>query len=196
LTDLYNDAFMTNFWCLYNFVIYGAMMLVRIMCNEGNYIDCLMVRRENILSLLHAKYIFYSIMILFPFVLMLPTVFTGKWSILMLVSYAVFTCGFQYFILFQMAVYNKQALPLNTKFISRGNMENNYIQVVAEMVNMMVPVAFVSFLQAIMSPTLSYLVMLAIGLLFIVTHRLWLRNIYNRMMRHRYAMIDSFRASR
>ena len=196
LTDIYNDAFMTNFWCLYNFVIYGAMMLVRIMCNEGNYIDCLMVRRENILSLLHAKYIFYSIMIIFPFLLMLPTVFTGKWSFLMLFSYAVFTCGFQYFILFQMAVYNKQALPLNTKFISRGNMENNYIQVIAEMVNMMVPVAFVSLLQAIMSPTLSYLVMLTIGLLFIATHRLWLRNIYNRMMRHHYAMIESFRSSR
>ena len=96
-TDVYNGKYQDNFWCIYNFVIYGAMMLVRIMCNEGNYIDALMVHRENILSLFHAKYLFFCLMLFFPFILMLPTVFTGKWSILMLISYGIFTAGFPIF---------------------------------------------------------------------------------------------------
>ena len=196
LTDIYDSPFMTNFWCLYNYVIYGAMMLVRVMCNEGNYIDCLMVRKENILSLLRAKYAFYSIMLLFPFLLMLPTVFSGKWTLLMLISYAVFTAGFQYFVLFQLAVYNKQTVPLNTKFISKGGMENNYFQFAAEMVNFMIPMILVSILQAFLSNTASYVILLVIGLTFIATHRLWLRNIYNRLMTRRYRNMEGFRSSR
>lgn len=196
LTNVYDSPYMTNFWCLYNYVIYGAMMLVRVMCNEGNYIDCLMVRKENILSLLRAKYIFYSAMLLFPFLLMLPTVFAGKWSLLMLISYAVFTAGFQYFILFQLAIYNKQTIPLNTKFISKGGMENNYFQLAAEMVNFFIPLVFVSVLQTFVSTTVSYIVMLVCGLIFIATHPLWLRNIYNRMMLRRYRNMEGFRASR
>jgi hypothetical protein len=195
-TDVYDGTYQNNFWCIYNFVIYGAMMLIRVMCNEGNYIDTLMVRRENILSLLHAKYVFYSLMLFFPFLLMLPTVFTGKWSILMLVSYGVFTAGFQYFILFQMAVYNKLTIPLNTKFISKGGMENNYFQIAAELIAFLVPMALVSFIQNVMGKNIAYTVMLIIGIIFISTNRIWLRNIYNRMMKRRYENMDAFRASR
>ena len=196
LTDAYDNEFMTNFWCLYNFVIYGAMLLVKVMCNEGNYIDCLMVRRENILKLLQAKYIFYSAILLFPFILMLPTVFAGKWSLFMLISYAFFTAGFQYFILFQMAVYNKQTTPLNTKFISKNGIENNYFQIVAEMSAFIIPMMLVSTLQALFGETISYVVMLTIGMIFILTHPIWLRNIYLRMMKKKYELLDGFRASR
>ena len=187
---------MTNFWCIYNYVVYGAMLLVRVMCNEGNYIDCLMVRRENILKLLRAKYIFYCVILLLPFVLMLPTVFAGKWSIFMLISYAIFTAGFQYFILMQMAVYNKQTTPLNTKFISKSGMENNYFQILAEMVAFFLPMILVSILQGTLSDNISYTVMFVIGLIFIITHPIWLRNIYNRMMKKKYELLDGFRASR
>lgn len=195
-TDVYDTQFFTNFWCFYNFVLFGAMSLIKIMGAEGNYIDGLMVRRENILMLLRAKYIFYCAILLFPLLLMLPTVFSGKWSVLMLVSYAVFTAGFQYFVLFQMAIYNKQTIPLNTKFISKAGAENNYVQVVVELLSFFLPVLFVQVMQMLVGDTLSYVAMLAIGLLFIATHRLWLRNIYNRLMVRRYKNMESFRASR
>ena len=195
-TDIYDSQYMANFLCLYNFVIYGNMQLTKIMCNEGNYIDCLMVRKENILSLLHAKFLFCAVMLLLPFILMLPTIFTGKWSLLMLFSYAAFTCGFQYFILFQMAVYNKQSVPLNTKFISKAGMENNSLQIIISMGSLFVPVGLVSLLQAIMSTTMSYIVMLIIGVVFMATYRIWMRNIYNRTMRRRYEMMEGFHASR
>jgi len=196
LTDVYDGQFMTNFWCVYNFVIYGSMQLTRVMCNEGNYIDCLMVRRENILKLLRAKYIFNTAILVLPFVLMLPTVFAGKWSILMLVAYAVFTAGFQYFILFQMAVYNKQTVPLNTKFISKSGMENNYYQVVVQMLAFFLPIVLISVLQLFLSDTVAYLIILLIGIVFVVTQPLWMRNIYNRMMQRKYVLMEGFRSSR
>lgn len=195
-TSVYDGAFMGTFWCTYNFLIYAAMMIIRIMCNEGNYIDALMVRRENILALLQAKYFFYCAMLLLPFCLMLPTVFSGKWSLLMLVSYGIFTAGFQYFLVFQMAVYNKVTTPLNTKFISRSGIENNYIQIIAQLAVFSIPLIMVSTLQTFLSETASYLIMFAIGIVFICTHRLWLRNIYVRLMARRYDNMASFRASR
>lgn len=196
LTSVYDNNFMTNFWCIYNFVVYGAMMLIRIMCNEGNYIDCLMVRRENILKLLRAKYIFYCVLLVFPFVLMLPTVFSGKWSLFMLISYALFTAGFQYFIIFQMAVYNKQTVPLNTKLTSRNGMENNYYQVVVQLFAFFAPLVVIGLLQASLSDNAAYLIMMLIGIAFIVTHKWWLRNIYNRMMQRKYVLMEGFRSSR
>lgn len=195
-TDIYDSVTMSNFWCLYNLVIYGSSMLSRIMCSEGNYLDGLMVRKENILSLLHAKYIFYTATLVFPFLLMLPTVFSGKWSIWMLLSYAVFTVGFQYFVIFQMAVYNKQTIPLNTKFIGKGGMENNYFQVVVQMIVFMIPMVLVSMLQSFFGVTTSYVIMFIIGSAFIATHPLWLRNIYCRFMKKRYTNMESFRATR
>lgn len=195
-TTAYDGQFMTNFWCIYNYAIYGAMMILKVMCNEGNYIDCLMVRRENILKLLRAKYIFYSVLLFLPFLLMLPTVFSGKWSILMLVSYGVFTAGFQYFLLFQMAVYNKQTVPLNTKFLSKNGMENNYYQLLVEMAAFFLPLPLIMLMQAVLGNTVAYLTMLVIGIAFIATSPMWMRNIYTRMMKRKYILLEGFRASR
>lgn len=195
-TSVYDSQFMTNFWCIYNYAIYGAMMILKVMCNEGNYIDCLMVRRENILKLLRAKYIFYCVLLFLPFILMLPTVFSGKWSLLMLVAYGVFTAGFQYFLLFQMAVYNKQTSPLNTKFLSKNGIENNYYQLVVELAAFFVPLPIVTVMQTLLGDTVAYLSMLAIGLGFILTQRLWMRNIYQRMMKRKYILLEGFRSSR
>lgn len=195
-TDVYDNAYMGNFWCIYNYAIFGAMTLVKIMANEGNYIDGLMVRKESILQILKAKYWFNCIVLLLPFCLMLPTVFSGKWSFLMVLSYGVFTAGFQFFLLFQLAVSNRSSQPLNTKFISKNGMENSKWQVIIEMICMFVPVVVVSILQVAFGDTIAYSIMLVIGIGFIATHRLWLRNIYNRFMKRRYYNLEGFRASR
>lgn len=195
-SDIYDTTFMTHFLCIYNFLIYGVMFLARIMCNEGNYIDCLMTRKENILTLLKAKYITYSILLGVPFLLTLPIVIVGKWSLLMLLSFMSFTMGFQYFILFQMALYNKQASPLNTKFISKSNVENNYMQLVVELANFAIPMILISVLHIFLSETWTYVIVMLIGCGFIATHSLWLHNIYVRLMRRRYTNMESFRASR
>lgn len=74
-----------------------------------------MSRKESIYTLLRAKYMLYSIGILIPLILTIPAMVMGKISVLTSISWAVFTIGFIYFCLFQMAVYNVKTMPLNAK---------------------------------------------------------------------------------
>ena len=166
------------------------------MCPEGNYIECLLVHKENIRSLLEAKYCFYSVMLVLPLCLMLPTVFSGKYSFLLLLSMMAFTAGPMYFMLMQLAVINKVTMPLNTKMTRKNGMETNYIQLIVEMVALFMPVGLMSLLQAFMSDTMSYIFILLIGIVFILTHRLWIGNIYRRMMKRKYENLEGFMTSR
>lgn len=194
-TDLYDNATMTDFWLFYDYALIGIMMLIKVMCYEGNYIDGLMVHKENIYTLLKGKYYLHNIMLLFPFLLLLPTVFTGKCSFLMLFSFLIFTAGVNPFILLQMAVYNKQTIPLNEKFIRNG-VENNYIQVIVEMVAFIVPMVVISLLHNLCRITIGSIIMILIGASFMATNKWWLSNIYKRMMKRRYINLEGFRSSR
>ena len=195
-SDIYDTTSMTNFWGLYNFCLLGATTLVRTMGYEGNYIDCLLVRREKILALLQAKYIFYSLLLILPFLLMLPVVLSGKWSFYMLFSYAIFTMGFQFFMVFQVAVYNKQSIPLNQKLTSKGGLDGNYIQMIVIIVVFLVPNIIIGILQGLFSDNVAYSVLLVIGCIFIATSKIWIRNIYKRMMKRKYINIESFIVTR
>lgn len=195
-TEVYDSMYMANFWCVYCYAIFSIMTLVKIMANEGNYIDGLMVRKENILQILKAKYIFNCLILILPFILMLPQVFSGKWSFLMVASLGVFTAGFQLFLLFQLAVSNKQSQPLNTKFVSKNGIENSKWQFIVEMICMLVPVVAVSLLNITLGDIWGYVIMFLIGVVFIATSNIWLRNIYNRFMKRRYLNMEGFRASR
>lgn len=195
-TDAYDNPIMANFWCIYDLGLFGIFGLVKVMANEGNYIDGLMVRKENILQILRAKYYYNCLVLILPFFLCMAPVISGKWSIFMVLSCAIFTAGFQFFLLFQLAVINRSSQPLNTKFISKNGIENNKWQFIIEMVCMFVPVALISILQLTLGATWAYVTMSAIGLAFIATHKLWLRNIYNRFMQNRYLSMEGFRATR
>ncbi len=193
-TSIYDNRFMINFWCLYCFAIYSVSCLVKIMGQEGNYIDLLMTHKENIIHLLKAKFWFYTAILLVPFVVMLPAVFTGKFTLLMLLAYMSITAGLLHFLIFQLAVYNKQTLPLQQKVTAKGNFENG-MQIVIEMVALFGPgvIAAVGFVT--IGETGTFIFMTVLGLAFIVTHPLWIRNIYNRMMKRRYENLEGFHAT-
>ena len=195
-TDIYDGAFSSRFFIVYVFIINGGMLLIKIMGAEGNYIDGLIIHRENILQLLHAKYLFYTALLFVPFLIMLPTVFMGKYTLLMLFSLMVFAAGPVFMLLMQMAVYNKQTIPLNTKLVSKGNVETNWFAVVAELLAMFAPVAIISILSLFFSETVTYTVLLVVGIIVIALRNLWLRNIYDRFMARRYENMESFRATR
>lgn len=194
-TPIYDNVMMINFWCLYCFAIYSVTTLIKIMGQEGNYIDLLMMHRENIIVLLKAKFWFYSAVLLVPFLLMLPAVFTGKFTLLMLVAYMLLTAGLLHFIIFQLAVYNKQTLPLQQKMTAKGNFENG-MQLVIELVALFGPGAIVGIGYLLVGLIYTYLFMCVLGLAFIVTYPLWIRNIYNRMMQRRYENITGFHTTR
>ena len=91
---------------------------------------------------------------------------------------------------------NKVTMPLNTKMTRKNGMETNYIQLIVEMVALFMPVGLMSLLQAFMSDTMSYIFILLIGIVFILTHRLWIGNIYRRMMKRKYENLEGFMTSR
>ena len=194
-TDVYNNALMTNFWCLYCFALYSVTSLIKIMGQEGNYIDLLMSHRENIITLLKAKFCFYSAALIIPFVVMTPAVFTGKFTFLMLFAYMLFTGGFIHFIIFQLAVYNKQTLPLQQKVTGKGNIENG-MQIAIEMAALFGPVLIVGPGYLLVGPTYTFIFMCVIGLGFIVSAPWWLRNVYQRMMTRKYDNLEGFHSTR
>ena len=193
--DIYKTSFERNFFCLYAFIFFGAANLVKIMCPEGNYIDVLMVYKENILTLLRAKYYFYCAVLLLPLLITLVPVITGKFSILMILAYLLTATGPVYFMLFQLAIWNKQTLPLNDKITGKNQMENKW-QAIASMCAMFVPVLLVLLLQAIFDETVAYITLIVIGAAFTLSESWWLRNIYRRMMKRRYANLEGFHTTR
>jgi len=194
-TSIYDNELMLNFWCIYCFAIYGVTALIKIMGQEGNYIDLLMMHRENIIALLKAKFWFYSAVLVIPFVIMLPAVFNGKFSLLMITAYMLLTAGFLHFIIFQLAVYNKQTLPLQQKMTAKGNFENG-MQLVIELIALFGPIAIMGIGYLVAGLENTYIFMCVFGLAFILTHPLWIRNIYNRMMERRYENLEGFHDTR
>ena len=194
-TTLYDSELMQNFWCLYCFALYGVTALIKIMGQEGNYIELLMMHRENIIALLRAKFIFYSAVLIIPFVIMLPAVFTGKYTILMLFAYMLLTAGFLHFVIFQLAVYNKQTLPLQLKVTAKGNFENG-MQLVIELFALFGPVLITGLGYLLVGLTYTYFFMCIVGLAFIIAHPIWIRNIYTRMMKRRYENLEGFMNTR
>lgn len=194
-TSVYNSSFERNFWCLYAFIFFGSVNLTKVMCPEGNFIDLLMVHEENILTLLRAKYYYYCAVLILPLLFTLIPVFTGKFTLIMVLAYLFTATGPVYFLLFQMAVYNKTTLPLNDKLTGKNQMENKW-QTIVSMAAMFAPIVEVFLLQAIFSEVTAYWLLFLIGLAFTFTEHYWLRNIYHRMMRRRYQNLEGFHTTR
>lgn len=192
-TDIYDGEFMKSFILLYDYIGLGTMTLITIMCYEGNYIDGLMSRRESIYELLRAKFYFNSAMMLIPLMLVIPLTLIGKISIWMNVAYFLFTIGVIYPGVFQLAVYNNNTLPLNQKVTGK---QGNATQQIVSMVVLFLPIGLEKICVWIMGPVWGYVPMIVLGLTGIVTHKIWLRNIYVRFMNRRYINMEGYRASR
>ena len=193
--DIYRSSFERNFFCLYCFVFFGAVNLTKVMCPEGNYIDLLMVHEENILTLLRAKYYYYCAVLLLPFLITLVPVIMGKFSLIMVLAYLFTVTGPIYFLLFQMAIYNKQTLPLNEKLTGKNQIENKW-QIIVSMTTMFAPVIIIILLQLVFSDDVAYWILFLSGLAITLTEPYWLRSIYRRMMLRRYENLEGFHASR
>jgi hypothetical protein len=193
-SDVYDGA-MRRFILVYNFAIFGMMFLTNLMAYEGNYIDGLMSRKEAIYTLLRAKYTLYSIAILIPVILMIPTVVMGKISLFDVVSWLLFTVGPIYFGLFQLAVYNKKTTPLNSKLTGRQNMGTG-LQNLISLGALGLPLVIYPALLFTVGETATNCVLSVAGLAFVLTSPRWLRSVYSRFMQRRYINMDGFRDSR
>ena len=194
-TDVYDGSYMTSFICLYNYAILPIMTLGQVMCFEGNYIDGLMSRKESIFNLLRAKYYLTTLIILVPFLIMFFPIAKGKITLLTAVAYLIFVAGFVFFMLLQLAVYNTRTLPLNANLM-KSNKSSNWIQGLITGCAFMLPLLIDKLLSALLQEEVAHIILIVIGLGFIATHNLWIKNIYKRFMKRRYKNMEEFRASR
>ncbi|NDW13156.1 hypothetical protein D0T50_09645 [Bacteroides sp. 214] len=191
-SDAYDGMFMKNFISIYSFVAFGTVILTQIMGFEGNYIDGLMTRKESIYTLLRAKYYFYCIMVIIPFILMIPAVVMGKLSLLGTFALAFLSIGPVYFCLFQMAVYNNKTVPLNEGVTGRQS-SGTGLQNIISICSFMIPILLVYLLNALFGETVALWILLFIGIAFVATADFWIKNIYNRFMARRYRNMEGFR---
>ena len=194
-TDVYDGSYMTSFICLYNYAILPIMTLGQVMSFEGNYIDGLMSRKESIFNLLRAKYYLTTLIILVPFLIMFFPIAKGKITLLTAVAYLIFVAGFVFFMLLQLAVYNTRTLPLNANLM-KSNKSSNWIQGLITGCAFMLPLLIDKLLSALLPEEVAHIILIVIGLGFIATHNLWIKNIYKRFMKRRYKNMEEFRASR
>ncbi|HIY88362.1 MAG TPA: hypothetical protein H9824_06635 [Candidatus Bacteroides pullicola] len=184
-----------DFWVMYNYVIVSLLAFSTLMGYEGNYMDGLMTRRESLFALLRAKYVLYNLVLLLPFLLMLAGVVTGKLSLLQILGWGLFTAGVVNFGFFQLAVYNNRTVDLNAKMTSRNNAGTG-LQQLASFGAFALPWVVYLPLQVFFDSTVAYWGLIVLGLAFILTSRLWIGNVYKRLMRRRYQNMEGFRDSR
>lgn len=196
LSDIYLGEFMRLFWLVYAFIVYGAVSLIKVMSAEGNYIDCLAVRKENIMQLLRAKYYFYCLMLSIPLILMLPAAVISKYRFIELFSVLCFTAGPVYCLLMQMAVYNRQAMPLNAKFTDKSHAGTNYLQTIVGLSALSLPAVVMPSAYSLLGETATSVLMIVAGIVVIITNKLWIRNIYLRYMKRRYVNMEGFRSTK
>ena len=194
-TDVYDGSYMTSFICLYNYAVLPIMTLGQVMSFEGNYIDGLMSRKESIFNLLRAKYYLTTLIILVPFLIMMFPIAKGKITLLAAIAYLIFVAGFVFFMLLQLAVYNTRTLPLNSNLM-KSNKSSNWIQGLVTGCAFMLPLLIDKLLSALLQEEVAHILLILIGLGFIATHNLWIKNIYKRFMKRRYKNMEEFRASR
>ena len=192
---LRNKTVKTQFRMGFNFAILSIMTLGQVMSFEGNYLDGLMSRKESIYNLLRAKYYLNCIIVFIPFLIMMIPVAKGKIPFLMAVSYMLFTAGFVFAMMLQLAVYNKKTLPLNAN-VMRSNRGSSLFQTIIISCAFFLPLIINKALTAFFEQDTACIVMMGIGLLLIATHNLWIKNIYNRFMKRRYENMEGFRDSR
>ena len=194
-SNAYDNDFMRYFIAIYNVSVLGVMVLSQCMMFEGNYLDGLMSRKESILSLLRAKYYLQCIICVIPTLVMIAPVIKGKLSVLDMLMALFVTTGFVFFIMFQLAVYNKSTMNLNQKVMGR-NSTGNWFHSALIMAGFFLPIILLLILKSIFGESVSVYVLMGIGIVFTLAHPIWLRNVYKRFMKRRYVNMEGFRASR
>lgn len=191
-SEMYDSEFFKGFIAVYSFVSFGTVILTQIMSYEGSYLDGLMTRKESIYTLLKAKYYFYSLLVLIPFILLIPAMIIGKITLLTSVTLIFFTTGFVYFMLFQMAVYNNKTVPLNEGLTGRQASGTGF-QSLVSFASFGIPMILYFSLNSVFGETIGQWILMIIGLAFTLTSHIWIKNIYKRFMQRRYVNMEGFR---
>jgi hypothetical protein len=189
-----DNTFFLLFFGIFTVASLGLVMGQYLFLTESSYFDGLMSRKLSIYNLLKGKYILYSSVSAVFSLLMLVPVFSGKLSLLTVVSLLFFVTGPIFFLIFQNAVYNKMYFNLFEGGMMnwKGSSSNTMI---ISMITMFIPALIVSFIQILFGKEAGEWFMLIAGLAFTFTVPYWLKGTYNRFLKRKYKNMEGFRSN-
>ena len=94
-----------------------------------------------------------------------------------------------------MAVYNTRTVDLNTKLTGRQN-SGSGLQAIITGAVFGVPLLLNVLFKTLWGDTVTNIILCVLGAGFILTSRLWIKNVYRRFMKRRYKNLEGFRDSR
>ena len=184
----HNNAALSLFWCTYCLGVSGMLLMPRVLGYLGNYFDGVMMREQMIFRILSAKYIVLCMLVLVPCLLLLPPVFSGKCSGLVFLSSVFYTVGPQSFVLFLLVPVNRQKLPLNAQTTAKTALGKSYVLIFTEIAAMACPSVLFRFFSCCLSENTVCCMLVAVGILFVMTHKVWIRYISHRLYVSRYGI--------
>ena len=189
------SVYSIQLYSIYCFTGFAVSILTRIMAYEGNYLDGLMVRRESLLSLFRAKYYFHCLLLVFPLVLLLPSIIWSGLPAGLVVSQLFLTAGIILPLIMQLAWINRKTAPLDASIMGKGQWNSPY-QMVIVFFAFFFPILFSNLLFLVLSENMAYLVCTLLGMAGIAAQPLWMRYLYRQVIRKRYDILTNLRDTR
>ncbi|MCH3993685.1 MAG: DUF5687 family protein [Prevotella sp.] len=186
----------SDFWCFICFILPGSMLSSRLMSYEGNYIDFFMVRKNNLYPLLLTKYYCFIGLLSIPLIVSIAAVILGRWRPLMISAYALYAAGPQLITVMYTAIINDQTTPLDTRLTSRTSKDYNYLAMVIQFCTFLLPAMLIALFKVLFNSSTAYLMLIILSIPFLLSHRWWISQIYQKMMKRKYEHLENFRASR
>lgn len=180
-TDIYSSNYSSVFWDIYILSIFSIMLLSQTPSFEYKYINCFHTIPEAIYHILKAKYYLYTILILIPAGMFIPTIFLNKLSGTTLVADILCIAGIQHALLLQAAPYNRVAAPLNTRLVGSTSTTPSYMKIIITSAAIILPSISITTLHAVLGTGIANLIIGSLGLILIATHKYWLKNIAKRI---------------
>lgn len=155
------------------------------------FIEKLMVSPSVLFDSLRAKYYLNCIFTFILALILLPSVFIGI-SFYEIISSLFFSIGFTYFVFFQSSLFSYK--PMDIKSSSFYNFQGFALSTqLIPILTFALVLGLITLINCLFGESITFIVMLIIGIIFIVTHKLWLLSICRNFEKTKYYRLERFR---
>lgn len=189
-----DDVVQNGYMVCFAFFLTAVVLTSKTIGYDGHYFDGLMCRSGALEHLFRAAYLVRTSMLVLPLAVMLVPVFMHQIPLLQVAATALFTAGAVMCFVMHASLSDTTTMPLNAT-VTRGNTSGRSWQQLAIVMGLLV-LSYVFFLPARLLGDAWYCVLGVIGLAFIAGHRIWIRLLCRRFVKHRYDYMDKLRATR
>lgn len=184
------------FYTAYGIFFLGLGQLTAAISYAGNYIDGLMIHKSYLNKILLAKYRLQCLFSLIGAIvgsISIAIIFSREVDFIRILSMLFFIIGPVFLLFMASAIYTNYTQPLNGNILSNGGKKQNWVQTFLILPALIFYPLFISLLQLIVSPAISYWIVITIGLIVVLFHQKWISYIYERFMAMKYERLEKLR---